>query len=245
LFTGNTTKAADVLEENLTIARGTGDVRTIASALYNLAFAYVERREFARAREAFEEAGRIHRSLRNKYGIALVLINLGYVALLEGNYERAASELGKGLNEAEEAGSPTWIFAGRRYLALLALLEGRIDEAEGVLADLSDEQRDEIAGEEVAHWLDDLAAAAAAKEEATRAARLWGAADSAFEALGLALLEEDRLLRGRFMPRTRESLGHASWHAAWTEGHAMTITEAIDYALERESGRSERGDAGA
>jgi hypothetical protein len=82
--------------------------------------------------------------------------------------------------------------------------------------------------------LDDLAAVAAAKEDATRAARLWGAADAAFERLGLALLEKNRLLRDGFMPRIREALDQGSWSAAWTEGHELSIAEAIASALEHE-----------
>jgi predicted ATPase/tRNA A-37 threonylcarbamoyl transferase component Bud32 len=235
LFTGDTARAADVLEENLVIARQTADVQTIASALYNLAFAYIERSEFERARELFEGAGRIHNSLRNKYGLALETIMLGHVSTLAGDYERAATELRKGLNAAQEIGSPTWIFIARRYLARLALLEGRTDEAEHLLAVLSRGRLDEIVGWEAAHLLDDLAALAAARGEAPRAARLWGAADAAFEALGLALLEGNRLLRGRFMPQTHESLNQISWHACWTEGHGMGIPEAIAYAHEQES----------
>ncbi len=41
-----------------------------------------------------------------------------------------------------------WIFAANRYLALLALLEERSDEAEHLLARLA-RGRDEVAGEEI------------------------------------------------------------------------------------------------
>jgi predicted ATPase/class 3 adenylate cyclase len=234
LFTGNTAKATDVLEENLTIARETGNAGTIASAFYNLAFAYIERREFARARELFEEAGEIFDSLESKYGRALVVIHLGYIALLAGDYDEATTRLTKGLNEAEAVDSPMWIFVANRYLALLALLNGRPDEAEHLLAQLAG-GRDEVAGEEIAHVLDEFAAAAAAKDESTRAARLWGAADAAFERLGLALLEEDRLLRDRFMQPIRQSLDRRSWQAAWNEGHKFNTDEAIAYALKQET----------
>jgi predicted ATPase/class 3 adenylate cyclase len=234
LFTGDTARATDVLEENLAIARKTEDVGTIASALYNLAFAYVERREFARARALFEEAGRIFDSLDNEYGRALVVIHLGYVALLGGHYDEAGTWLTQGLKEVEEMPSPMWIFVANRYLALLALLEGRPDEAENLLARLA-RGRDEVAGEEIAHVLDEFAATAAAKDEAVRAARLWGAADAAFERLGLALLEEDRQLRNRFMEPIQRSLDDQSWQAAWNEGHTFHTDEAIAYALKQEA----------
>jgi predicted ATPase/class 3 adenylate cyclase len=237
LFTGDPARAADVLEENLAMARQTGDFQTIANALYNLAFVYVERREFARARQLFEEARGIHDSLQNMYGLAVVAIQLGSAATLAGDYERAAIELGTGLTKAEEMGSPLWSFLAARHLAQLALLEGRTHEAEHLFVTCGG-QLDEIAAWEAAHWLNDLAALAAAKEDAPRAARLWGAADAAFEALGLALLEQNRLLRGRFVSRTREALDEASWLAAWTEGHEMNIAQAVAYAREQEPARA-------
>ena len=235
LFTGDLARAVDVLEENISVARQTGDVRTIANALYNGAFAYVERRDFVYARQLLEEARGVHETLHNKYGLAGVAIQLGSAATLAGDYERAAIELATGLKEAEEIGSPMWSFIARRHLAQLALLEGRTDEAEHLLVSLFRGRRAEVAAWEVAHWLNDLAAVAAAKADAPRAARLWGAADGAYEALGLALLEQNRLLRDRFMPRAREVLDQASWHATWTEGHEMSVAEAIAYALEQES----------
>jgi predicted ATPase len=232
LFTGDTGRAAEVLEENLAIARQTDNVQEVARALYNLAFAHVERREFRRARELLEEARRVFDSVPSKYGLALATVNLGNVATLAGDYERAALELEAGLRLAEEMGSPTWVVIARRYLARLALLEGRIDEAEGLLTGLG-ERRDEVAAQEVAHWLDTFAAVAAASEDAPRAGRLWGAADAAFEALGIVLLEENRLLRGRFMPAAREALGDASWGSAWAEGREMSTSDAIVWAIEQ------------
>jgi predicted ATPase/class 3 adenylate cyclase len=237
LFTGDTAKATDVLEENLATARETGNAGTIASALYNLAFAYIERRDFGRARELFEQAGRIFDSLDSKYGRAVVVIHIGYTALLAGDSDEATTRLTKGLNEAEEVGSPMWIFAANRYRALLALLQERPDEAEDLLAQLA-HGRDEVAGEEIAHVLYDFAAAAAATDDAPRAARLWGAADAEFERLGLALLEEDRLLRDRFMPAIRRSLDDESWQTAWSEGHKLKADDAIAYALKQEPARA-------
>ena len=232
LFTGDSARAADVLEENLAIARQTADDQTISNALYNLAFAYVERREFSRALDALGDARRISHQLDNRFGVALATIELGNVAVLAGDYEHAAVELQDGLRQAEEMGSPTWLFIARRHSAKLALVEGRTDEAEQLLASLAEIPRDRIPAWEVAHWLNELAAVAAAKEDAPRAALLWGAADAAFESLGLVLLQEDRLLRDRLAPPVREALDDGSWRAAWTEGHEMNATDALAYALE-------------
>ena len=232
LFTGDAVRAAEVLEENLVIARETADEQTIQNAVYNLAFAYVERGELTRAQEALEEARRLADSLHNEYGVAVATIVLGNVAVLAGDYERAAIQLRGGLQRAEGTRSPLWIFDARRYLARLALIEGRIGEAEQVLISLFGHRRDDIPRREFPHWLNDLAAVAAAKGDAPRTAVLVGAADAAFESLGLVLLQEDHLLRDRFVPLVREALEEDHWRAAWTEGHEMNIADALAYALE-------------
>jgi hypothetical protein len=164
--------------------------------------------------------------------VTLATIELGNVEILAGDYKRAAVELQDGLQQAQEMDSPFWIFRARRYVAKLALLEGRTGEAEQILVSLSSARRDRLPGWEGAYWLNDLAAVAAAKEDASRAALLWGAADAAFESLGLVLLQEDHLLRDRFVPRVREALDEGSWREAWTEGHEMNVADALAVALD-------------
>ena len=78
------------------------------------------------------------------------------------------------------------------------------------------------------HWMEGLAAVAAAQGDVSRAATLWGAADGLFERLGLAALEEDRQVRERFRDDVDAS-------TAWAQGHAMTLEQAIAYALTEEA----------
>ena len=86
---------------------------------------------------------------------------------------------------------------------------------------------------EVAYWTEELAAVATAKGEALRAAKLWGATDALFEKLGLAILEENRQVRERFRDEARESSDSGS--RAWEQGRAMTLDQAVAYALTGEA----------
>jgi hypothetical protein len=134
-----------------------------------------------------------------------------------------------------ELGETTWTQVAFRYQGLLALLDGRIDEAESLLRTSLMEGREQAPQWEVAHWIEELAAVAAAKGEALRAAKLWGATDALFEKLGLAILEENRQVRERFREEVHESPDDDLRAEAWAQGHAMTLEQAVAYALTGEA----------
>ncbi len=69
-------------------------------------------------------------------------------------------------------------------------------------------------------------------EGAERAARLVGAAEAQFEAIGAALWPADRLEHERTIDAVRTHLDEANWQAAWAEGRTMSLEQAIAYALE-------------
>ena len=67
---------------------------------------------------------------------------------------------------------------------------------------------------------------------AVRAARLLGAATGQFEAIGAAMWPADRLEYERTVAAARAALSEEVFAAAWAEGRAMTLDQAIAYALE-------------
>ena len=235
LFTGNAERAAAVLDEAVKLARNTGEPHSLARAIYNSAFAAVEQRDFDRACELFEESALIGRSEGTKLHEAMCLVHLGYTLALAGDYERAAALLDKGVALFTELGETIWTQLAVRYQGLLALLDGRIDEAEPLLRTSLMKGREQAPQWEVAHWIEELAAVAAAKGETLRAAKLWGATDTLFEKLGLATLEENRQVRERFREDRRESADSDSRSEAWAQGHAMTLEQAVAYALTGEA----------
>jgi predicted ATPase/class 3 adenylate cyclase len=235
LFTGNAERANAVLDEAVDLARNTAEPHSLARAIYNSAFAAVEQRDFDRACELFEESALIGRSEGTKLHEASCLVHLGYTLTLAGDYERAAALLDEGVALFTELGETTWTQVAFRYQGLLALLDGRIDEAKPLLRASLMKGREQAPQWEVAHWIEELAAVAAAKGETLRAAQLWGATDALFERLGLAILEENRQVRERFRDDVQELPDSDSRGEAWAQGHAMTLEQAVAYALTGEA----------
>jgi tetratricopeptide (TPR) repeat protein len=65
-----------------------------------------------------------------------------------------------------------------------------------------------------------------------KATRLLGAAEAIFDAFGAYMWPPDRVEFERFVAGTRETLDEAAWQAAWDEGRAMSMKQAIAYSLE-------------
>jgi predicted ATPase/class 3 adenylate cyclase len=235
LFTGSAEKAAAVLDEAVDLARHTGEPRGVARAIYNSAFIAIEHGDFDRACELFGEAAQIGRSEGTTLHEGMCLIHLGYTSALAGQYERGAALLDEGMAVFTEIGETTWTHVASRYQGLLALLDGRIDEAESLLRTSLITAREQAPQWEVAYWIEELAAIAAAKGEALRAAKLWGATDALFERLGLAILEENRQVRDRFRDGAQESPDSDSGAEAWAQGYAMALDQAVAYALTSEA----------
>jgi predicted ATPase/class 3 adenylate cyclase len=235
LFTGNAERAAAVLDEALDLARNTGEPHSVARAIYNSAFLAIEQGDFDRACELFGNSAHAVRSEGMKVHEAMCVVHLGYTSALAGDYERAAGLLDEGVAQFTELGETTWTQLAFRYQGLLALLDGRIDEAERLLRTSLMKGREQAPQWQVAYWIEELAAVAAAKGEALQAAKLWGATDALFEKLGLAILEENRQVRQRFRDEVQESSDSDSRAEAWAQGHAMTLEQAVAYALTGEA----------
>jgi predicted ATPase/class 3 adenylate cyclase len=228
LFTGDSAGAAAVLNEGLDLARRTGDGRSVARALNNAAAAALEGRDFDRARDMYEEVARIAQADDQKLNSAMSAIQLGYVDTLSGEYDRAAEHLDEGVRLFAAMGETTWTPMAQRYIGLLALLIGQIDEAESVLRKSLTDGREQAPAWQLVYWLEGLAVVAAVKDEGVRASTLLGATDGLWQRFRLAILEESRQLRARYEGEIARGKSH---HEAWARGHAMTLDQAIAYAL--------------
>ncbi len=231
LFTGDSAGAAAVLNDGLELARKTGDRGSVARALNNAAAAALEERDFDRAREMYQEVARIAQAEGRKLNLAMSAIQLGYVDTLAAAYDRAADHLEEGVRLFSEIGETTWTPMAQRYIGLLALLKGEIDEAESALRSSLMAGREQAPAWQLVYWVEGLAAVAAVQGESVRASTLWGATDGLWRHFRLAILEESRQLRDRFKEEIARSNSHQE---AWAEGHAMTLDQAIAYALTEE-----------
>ena len=80
-----------------------------------------------------------------------------------------------------------------------------------------------------------LAGVAEAREQSEAAGRLLGATEALLDALGSRLDALERLAFARTVAAAQAALGETAFAVAWAEGRAMTLEEAVAYALKMQS----------
>lgn len=118
----DTQPATRLAEENLALARESGDSSSIARSLNTQGFLLWKKKEFAAARASCEEALRLFRGLGDRSGAADALHNLGHVAINQGDYQAAQSFCGEAASIYRELGDNLGLTDALGDLGLLAYL---------------------------------------------------------------------------------------------------------------------------
>jgi len=177
------------------------------------------------------------RAVGDNNHVGMTLANLGHPALLQGDYERARALSEEALTLAHELGSagveiiPTALI----NLGLAALGLGEHDRAMRSFEEAQVISQNMGRKPQVIEALEGMASLAGAVGDASRAAYLWGAAEAAREATGIiAFSPGEWVLHEPHLDSARTQLGEAAWEIALSEGQAMSLEEAAEYALSKD-----------
>jgi non-specific serine/threonine protein kinase len=221
-------------EESLALYQEARDKPGIVWSLGSLANVAGDRGDHELAKELYEEGLALAKDLGGAELLGAYLISLGNEYLLEANLERATElneEAADLFRQQERRGG---LQTALDNLGWAALLQGEYDKARTLHKDsliLCKELGDRTTTSES---LEGLACIAGAKGDAERAARLFGAARALREAAGIRLNPRERKLREPYSTAARSQLDNVAWEKAFTEGKAMGLDEAVEYALFKE-----------
>jgi predicted ATPase/class 3 adenylate cyclase len=213
-----------------TIAVQVGSETLYAEVMDNAAHVEGFAGDLASAQAALEEVITIYRRRGVPRDIWIwELINVGWFALNEGDLERA-----RAANEEylafESVKNPIGIANAQNNLGLVALFEGKRDEAAALYSQSLPPARDAEAAITVAEGLYGLSAVAAIDRDLDRSVRLRAAAESlADETVMEAPIQR---LKERYLDPATKGLDATTRRVAEQEGAAMTLAEAVSYALE-------------
>ncbi len=218
---GDTTRATTLLEESLALSRNQNDNWGIAWSLHGLGRVASFHDAFERAVALLEESLTLFRELGDTSGYAYSLYYLGIVARYQGDYARAAALLEESLSMSR-ATRDTWLIAWILiHMGQLACTLGDYPRA------VAAQQESLILCEELktawgmAACLESLARVAQAQAMMEGAVRLFSAGAALRDRYGLAAIDLGDLAR------TRKELSRDRFAAAWAEGQAMTLEQAI------------------
>ena len=219
-------------EKGLALCRELGETENQGFLLYHLGVAAMRQADHQRAKALFEESADVSRDLENKWLYGLTLAHLGILARYQGDDERAAAFHTQGLAVLRAVGTKfTTAWALNRYGRDVALRQGRYDEAAASFKEsllLSREVRSRWMTEEC---LEGLAHIASARGHYECAARLFGAAEAQLEIVGQRYVPLDQASHDQWVVPTRAALEDTAFAASWSEGRAMTLEQAVEYAL--------------
>jgi hypothetical protein len=157
---------------------------------------------------------------------------LGDLMRSEGHYERALEMYEASLMEARKVGAPLLVASALHRLGQMARLRGEYGKASSLIMESLKMHRERGNKQGVPECLAVLAGVVAAEGDLDRAARLFGAADALLERIKVPLTPADRAQYDADLAAARSQVDEQTWEVAWAEGQAMTMEQAITYALE-------------
>jgi uncharacterized protein HemY len=192
--------------------------------------------DYQLAKSRLEEALALSRELGDTRSIGFELSGLGEVALRQDEIPRAKRLLEESLELRRQLGNKWGVGVSLGTLGWAAMREGNWTGAVARLSESLD-VRQEIGDKSGCAWcLERLAEVALAQGQAVKGAHLFGAATGLRESIHSVIDPVDRPAYESSLNSLREKLGEEGFTEAWEEGHALTLEQAVSYALENSDG---------
>jgi tetratricopeptide (TPR) repeat protein len=229
---GDDERLMAISEESAALFRQARDRHGEAHALLVLSFAAVQLGELDRATRVLEEALEGFREHEDAWGAAHSLNHLAVVSLRRDDHPLATRYAEEALELTRRSGDRLGANVALHLLAHAAWASDEHGRAAQYFREalvLASEAADKTSS---AYCMQGLADVAGARGEPRRAARLLGAADALLETTGLPIyVTTDHELHQRVGDAVREELGERTWKEAHEEGRAMSLEQAVKYAL--------------
>jgi len=228
---GDLPLATVLFERCVAIWRDVGGPSDLARALSNLANLLKLQGEFERASSLNEECLAMFRAAGDDAGVAWMLNYQGDVARGTSNSLAARSFYEQSLAAFRQLQDGWGIASTLSDLASLSRDQGDYSEAGSLYSESITMFRDLGHKRGIARVLECMAASAAAQSKAEQALRLAGAAASLRQQLGVPLAPAQQSKLEKSLEVARHSLSDAASLAAWMEGWAMPVHQAVQEAL--------------
>jgi tetratricopeptide (TPR) repeat protein len=227
---GDDDRAALLHQRALDIGYRAGNATISAEALSGLARIAL-RSDVSKARRLCREALAITEGTADQRGRSNAMHVLGVAAQMAGDFQEAHTLMSERIAQARALGNFRVISSEAGNLSMVERQLGNLDQAESLASEALaiDYQRGD-------HWampykVSGLAAVATERGEYEHAATLVGAAEAMMEAEKADWPPDERPHYEWMVTTLETALGPSAFAQARAIGHAMTIAEAVDFAL--------------
>jgi tetratricopeptide (TPR) repeat protein len=232
-FLGEKEAAYTVAQEAITLARELGDKFLLGGALANMAGVIVMTQGNLQTLHAYHEEGlQLLKETGSYWVIAMTEFGYGLLTGAQGNYADAQAQFEVCIPLFTELRDRHRLAMVRSELAHLERRRGHFVQAKPLYRETLLEWQRLGHRAAIAHELECCAFIAKAQEDDMRAARLFGAAEALRQNINIPMTP---LERAEYEPEVNDLLANteeATFAKAWAEGRAMTMEQAIAFALE-------------
>lgn len=230
--TGDYSRAESTYDQALGMYRQLGDSHGIADMLNVLGvIASAVFGEHDRARSLYEESLELRRKIGDLIGISQSLSNLGWEAMETGDYRRARSLCEESLALLRKHNLTGSGGIELLNLGTLALRQGDGTRAMTLLAENIRMFQEDGDTKWVVECLIPLAELAAHHCQLTRVPSIAGAIEAIAAQTSMRFPPQEQIAYDRVIAAARSQVNVEDWTYAWDRGRAMSLDEAVDYAL--------------
>jgi len=232
---GQSAAALPLLETGLGLARRLGDPHLTARLLNVRSWATRDEGDYEGAAREAAESLALGRQAGDLRGVGVELGNLAYGEMRAGELASARTHLAESLRITRDLKDLEGVVVNTFNLGLVEYLSESTAAATSLFAESLQLARRWFIKANIGYGMLGLAMTRNGPATADRSARLHGAADKTFEALGETPAALERQLRDADRERLRTAMGADAFEAGYTAGRVLTTEEAIQLALDGQS----------
>ena len=219
------------IQAALVVAREANEMASIADALRHQAACARDDGDFVTARTLNQECIAILRSLEDKTRLAVALHGAAWTFLFQADHAAARPLLEESVALFREVGDRHGLPLALGALGHVALAEEDHARARALIGEALRMNHQAVQKQGIAYRLEGLGQLAEAQGQPRRAVRLFAAAEGLREAIGATSVPLFQAQVDRYVASARRTLGLGPFVAEWTAGRALTLDEAVAYAL--------------
>jgi predicted ATPase/DNA-binding CsgD family transcriptional regulator len=229
-YRGDHASARERHQRSLDLRRQVGDRFGQANSLTNLGNAIKDAGDPMAARVYHEQALAIRRELGDRAGVGYSYLNLGDISRRLGDIDGAREMFRKSLAAFRDVGDRLGLGYALHGLGMADQLGGRqapalalFEEALGIRMSLGDRRG-------IVECIEGIAASLAAIDRHLEAVTIFAAAHELRRLIGAPLPKPDRAVFDPLIASIRRALSQAEFASRWSEGEAMSLTDAASFA---------------
>jgi len=228
---GDYARARSFFQDSYTRLNDFGDRVSLTLLLNDLGLVSYLQEDYTIARAYNEQDLALCREIGSKLGMARALNQLGDLARCEGDYGRADALYNDSLSLYKEIGFKAPTASVWHNIAHVRLSQGEGVQAAMLFNQALNEFRKMGDKKGVMDCLTGLAGVAIQFGQPEKGARLLGTCEKIKQEIGTTWWPANHIAYMRHLSRLHEQLDEDTFNTAWKEGGAMTMEQAIEYAL--------------